>query len=161
MQQDTQRTKIPFDQGKIMRRGIEVLAWCTVLVVMAILLWAVFWTPTKKKEQGSKIHRFIVQPNGSIECPCPEGYTCMQTPFAENKTCVRPCEKCVNKSIEGYGNHECLQFWKKDENKQKLLNFSFQSVDATSSDSCENVTPSFDLHTSDGSCHVMLKNKCV
>lgn len=118
-------------------------------------------TNASTTEEGSgRILSYSINPgsNGmcSVDAQCRDGSKC-----ANGSCTVHECNKCVPYGTTELGNPDCLDFWDKPANEQRMLDKMGDRFAAPiSSHSCENFNPYFELETPAGSCSVSFSNRC-
>ena len=83
---------------------------------------------------------------------CTNDYQCNEGSTCKDGTCsIHQCSKCVPYSTTELGNPDCLDYWDKPSNEQRLLDKTDHRFSAPiSSHMCENAHPYFELKTPSG-----------
>lgn len=158
----------PSYQGRMKNQTILISVGVAVLVMLVVAVYFIITAPhagettTIPESSGGsgRILAYTINPgsNGkcSVDAQCRDGSTCV------NGSCtVHDCNECVPYGTTELGNPDCLDFWDKPANEQRMLDKMGDRFAAPiSSHMCENFNPYFELETPSGSCSVSFFNRC-
>lgn len=141
------------------RRELFVLSALGLLLVLIVLLVLHFRGEGKAGAKGGADASILSMelrkaPNLCLETSqCEEGYTCSAG------VCSRECDKCcLESTMSSGGGDKCMQYW--EENLDSLVR-KVHLASSTSSTTCEDVHPYFELKAHDQTCNMTLSNRCA